>query len=272
VSHTNAAGDTRLDSYAMKGDRVDAGSKKVLLAVRQPFANHNGGNVVLGPDGDLWLGLGDGGAGGDPGNRAQNPNEALGKMLRIDPLHPRGGRPYAIPATNPYAKGGGRPEIFLSGVRNPWRYSFDRKTHDLWIGDVGQDAIEEIDHLAAGMGAGTNLGWSAFEGTARYNRKRQASGKVIGPVFEMKHSDGWCSVTGGVVYRGKQIPALDGAYLFGDYCKPGLNALRLDGERVRETAVIAGDTPNLVSINEDGHGEVYLLSLTGTVSRVDPAG
>ena len=165
VSHTNADTDTRLDAYAMSGDAIDASSKATLLAVEQPFRNHNGGQVQLGPDGMLWFGLGDGGAGNDPDNRAQDPDDLLGKVLRIDPRKPADGKPYAIPEDNPFADGGGAPEIAIMGVRNPWRFTFDRENDDLWIGDVGQNQIEEVDHLPIAQALGVNLGWSGFEGT-----------------------------------------------------------------------------------------------------------
>lgn len=272
LSFTNAAGDTRLVSYAMDGDRIDAGTGRQLLAVDQPFANHNGGNVELGPDGYLYFGLGDGGAGDDPDNRAQDPDDLLGKMLRIDPTRPGAGdTPYAIPEGNPYREGGGRPEIFLSGVRNPWRFSFDRDSGDLWIGDVGQNAIEEIDFLTSGTGAGLNLGWSGYEGSRRYLEDRVPESSTP-PIFEMTHDDGYCSVTGGVVYRGSRIPALFGAYLYGDYCKPGVEALRLaNGVVVEQRQFSDVAVASLVSIDEDNDGEVWLLSLDGGIYRLEPA-
>ncbi len=272
VSYTNPAGDSRLVEYAMDGETVDVSSRRELLGVDQPFANHNGGAVHLGPDGFVYLGLGDGGAADDPANRAQNPDVLLGKVLRIDPTRPSGGRPYAIPEGNPFAGGGGRPEIFLSGVRNPWRFSFDRSTGDLWIADVGQNAVEEIDLLPRedGGGAGANLGWSGYEGSDRYISER-APDRAVPPVFELSHDDGYCSITGGVVYRGGRIPALVGAYLFGDYCRPGVQAIQVEAGKVAAERDIGVEVASLVSIDEDGDGEVYLLSLDGPVYRLDPA-
>ena len=238
----------------MDGDRADAGSRRELLAVEQPFANHNGGNVVLGPDGQLWFGLGDGGSGGDPDNHAQDPDDPLGKLLRIDPE----------------SDSSTAPEIWAIGLRNPWRFSFDRATDDLWIADVGQNAIEEIDFLPAGTPAGSNFGWSGYEGSEVYDESRVADGTVP-PVFEMRHDDGWCSVTGGVVYRGENIPDLQGAYLFGDYCLPGLHGLTLEDGEVTAQRELGVDVASLVSIDEDADGEVYLLSLDGGISRLDPA-
>jgi len=276
VSYTDPDGDSQLVEYAMAGDRLDISSRRPLLTVDQPFSNHNGGAVHLGPDGFLYFGLGDGGSADDPDNRAQDPDELLGKMLRIDPSAPSDGRPYGIPEGNPYAGGGGRPEIFLSGVRNPWRFSFDADTGDLWIADVGQNAIEEIDRLprASGGGAGANLGWSGYEGSDRFIEDRIPD-QATPPVFELSHDDGYCSITGGVVYRGRRIPALEGAYLFGDYCEPRVQAIQVEGGRAVGRVVAERDlgveVASLVSIDEGAGGEVYLLSLDGPVYRLDPA-
>lgn len=273
VSHTNAKGDSRVEFYAIGSDgRADPGSKQVLLAQDQPFANHNGGNVVLGPDGFLYFGLGDGGAGDDPENRAQNPDELLGKILRIDPAHPTKDRPYAIPAGNPYRSGGGRPEIYLSGARNPWRFSFDRSTGDLWVGDVGQDAVEEVDVLPKGTGAGRNLGWSGYEGSVTYlDGKGRRPKRSVPPVFEYRHSDGGCSITGGFVYRGRKIRALQGAYVFADYCAGHLRALRLgDDGTVADERELGVDVDQPISFAQDASGELYVLSQGGDVLRLEP--
>jgi len=252
VSHTNKDGDTRLEDYTMRGDVADPSTMKVLLALDQPYPNHNGGNVVLGPDGKLWFGLGDGGAAEDPANRAQDPKGWFGKLLKIDPAKPND------------------PEIWALGLRNPWRFSFDRKTGDLWIGDVGQDHWEEVDWVPADTKPGQNFGWSGFEGTWRFKKTRVPKASVP-PVFEMEHSDGWCSVTGGVVYRGKAIPKLDGTYLFGDYCKNGLFGIHLTNGKVTDEQALGPEVPTLVSINQDANGEVYLVSLDGGVYRLDAA-
>jgi len=253
VSHTNKDGNTRVASYAMQGDKVDAASRKVLIAQDQPFANHNGGNIAIGPDGKLWLGLGDGGAGDDPANRAQNPKTILGKMVRIDP-------------------NGGTPEIMVSGVRNPWRWFFDTDG-SLWIADVGQNAYEEIDHLPAGSIKGANLGWSGYEGTHKYldgDGRRPA--ETIAPIFDYSHEGGNCSITGGFVYRGKAIPALGGAYLFADYCVGELRAVTLgpDGKLGREIDLgVHLDSP--VSFAADQAGEPYVLTGGGAIARLVPA-
>lgn len=273
VHHSGTGGETRVASFAMDGDDIDAASRTDLLEVDQPFANHNGGDIVVDDDGLLWIGLGDGGSGGDPDDRAQDPDDLLGKILRIDPTRTTGDQPYAIPEDNPFADGaGGRPEVAVTGVRNPWRLRFDAETGDLWVADVGQSAIEEIDRLPADAILGANLGWSRFEGSAVYDESREIRGTpAVGPVFEMDHGDEWCSVTGGPVYRGDALADLQGAYLFGDFCKPGLSALRLDGDQVAETAVLDEDLGQVVSIDTDADGEVYVLSLGGQVLRLDPA-
>jgi glucose/arabinose dehydrogenase len=226
--------------------------------VTQPYTNHNGGNLVFGPDGMLWIGLGDGGNGGDPQNHAQNldPNDLLGKMLRIDPLH---GSPYAIPSGNLSGA------IWAYGLRNPWRYSFDRGTGDLWIGDVGQNAWEEIDFHPVAQGAGANYGWARYEGTHIYDASRSAP-NAIGPVYEYGHTGGNCSVTGGYVYRGTRIANLGGGYLFGDYCAGRVIAFY--SGQVRDLGL---PVSGLSSFGQDLSGELYALSLNGGVYRIDPA-
>jgi glucose/arabinose dehydrogenase len=270
VSYTNPDGDSRVDQYAMDGDQVDRGSRRELLAVDQPFANHNGGDVKVGPDGFLYFGLGDGGAADDPDNRAQDTDDLLGKILRIDPANGTDDEPYAIPEGNPYRDGGGQPEIFLSGVRNPWRFAFDPDGGDLWIGDVGQNQIEEVDVLASDEAAGANLGWSGYEGSEVFIEDRVQEGTVP-PVYEYLHDDGGCSITGGEVYRGGAVPGLEGAYVFGDYCDGKLRALTVDDDRNADAFRELGpEVPSLVSINRANDGELYLVSLDGPVYRLDP--
>ena len=257
VSQTDAKGNSRVASYVMTGtgDQVgiDASSSKVLLAQDQPYSNHNGGNIAIGPDAKLWLGLGDGGLDGDPANRAQNPDTILGKMIRLDPL-------------------GGPPEIMVSGVRNPWRWSFDTDG-SLWIGDVGQNKWEEIDHLPAAKIKGANLGWSGYEGTHPYlDGAGRRPANPTPPVFDYSHEGGNCSITGGFVYRGKAIAGLDGAFLFADYCAGRLRAITLgpDGKLGREIDLgVKLDAP--VSFTADQHGEPYVLSDNGAISRLVPA-
>ena len=220
-------GDTRVVSYAMSGDTVDTGSRRELLAVEQPYPNHNGGSIEFGPDGHLYVALGDGGSGGDPEGNGQDTGALLGKILRIDPAGATGDA-YAVPPDNPFADGAaGAPEVWLYGVRNPWRITFDPETGDLWVADVGQNAYEEIDLLPAadGGGRGANLGWNEMEATHPFEGGSNPDGAVL-PVFEYDRSEGACSVTGGVVYRGAAIPGLDGAYLFTDFCDGRIRAVR----------------------------------------------
>lgn len=270
VSYTNLDGDSRLDEYAMGqgGADIDLGSRRTLLMVDQPFSNHNGGHVVFGPDGLLYLGLGDGGGAGDPMGNAQNPNTLLGSILRIDP-RAQGDAAYAIPADNPFAGGGGRGEVFVYGLRNPWRFSFDRSTGDLWIADVGQNAVEEVNLLPAGPAGGANMGWPALEGSRPF--KGTPPPGAVAPVYDYTHDDGY-SVTGGFVYRGTRIPGLQGAYVFGDLGTARLWALAVaDGKVAGRTDLGVGvEEGALVSFAEDGAGELYVVSIAGTVSRLDP--
>lgn len=252
LSYTDPNGNTRVVSYEMSGNEVTASTREVVFSQDQPYSNHNGGHIAFGPDGKLWLGLGDGGAADDPENRAQDPTSRLGKMLRIDPTS------RAV-------------EIMVSGVRNPWRWSFD--TDDsLWIGDVGQNQIEEIDHLPAGEIDGANLGWSGFEGSQPYmegDDRRPAD--ATGPVFEYSHDDGNCSVTGGFVYRGEAIPALEGAYLFADFCAGRLRAITLDESGALGQEFDLGvDVDQPVSFAADPQGEPYVLSQGGNIVRLLP--
>ncbi len=272
VSYTNLDGDSRLEEFVMGTGAadIDLASRRTLLRVAQPFANHNGGHIAFGPDGLLYHGLGDGGGSGDPEGNAQDTSTLLGSLLRIDPVA-RGEAPYAIPADNPFTDGGGRGEIYLYGVRNPWRFSFDRATDDLWLADVGQNAIEEVNRLPLGEAAGANLGWPALEGTRPY--EGEPAPDAVPPVYEYTHDEGF-SVTGGYVYRGSRIPALQGAYVFGDLGTAQLWALAGD-----ENGAVAGrvdlgvgvDEGTLVSFFEDTAGELYVISIAGTISRLDPA-
>jgi glucose/arabinose dehydrogenase len=270
LSYTDERGDSRLDEWATGPgiEDVDPASHRNVLSVDQPFSNHNGGHIVFGPDGLLYYGLGDGGAAGDPEGRAQNPDELLGKVLRIDPRR-SGDDPYAVPADNPFAGGGGRGEVYIAGVRNPWRFSFDRQNGDLWIGDVGQGAEEEIDLLPAGRAAGANLGWDRVEGNRPFEGEAPAG--AVPPVFTYGRDEGY-SVTGGYVYRGSAIPGLGGAYVFGDYGAGVVRALGIEGGRVVSERSLGVETgpASLVSFAEDADGELYVLSLEGPVYRLVP--
>jgi glucose/arabinose dehydrogenase len=238
------------------------------MTVDQPYSNHNGGNLVFGPDNLLYIGLGDGGSAGDPSGNAQNLNVLLGKMLRINP-RPSGNAQYSVPSTNPFVnRAGARPEVWMYGLRNPWRYSFDRATGDMWIGDVGQNAWEEVDYAKAGRG-GINWGWDRREATHPF--EGTAPPGAVDPIFETSHTDGYCSVIGGYVYRGSAIPNLRGAYLFSDNCKGDLLALtQRNGKLVSEGPLhVAAAAPT--SFGEDANGELYVLSLGGPIYRIDPA-
>jgi glucose/arabinose dehydrogenase len=269
VNYTDTNGDTHVTAYQMRGDRADPATRRDVLVVDQPYVNHNGGNLVFGPDGYLYIGLGDGGSGGDPHGNGQSLSTLLGKMLRIDP-RVSGDQPYAIPPDNPFLdRPQARPEIWAYGLRNPWRYSFDRLTGDLWIGDVGQSAWEEVDVQPAGSDGGENYGWNLMEGDHPYEGGDPPDGAVR-PIFEYSQEEGGCTVTGGYVYRGSAIPELSGAYVFGDYCIGRLEAIRVEGGRVTEHRVLGPVVEGLSSFGEDARGELYTMSLGGMVSRIVP--
>jgi glucose/arabinose dehydrogenase len=275
VDYTDRDGNSNVDEYAVGADgTIDPSTRRRVLFQQQPYPNHNGGEVIFGPDGYLYIGFGDGGSAGDPQRHGLDLGTWLGKILRIDP-RANGDQPYTVPADNPFVgQDGAKPEIWSYGLRNPWRFSFDRSTKDLWIGDVGQGNIEEVDRatVADGAGRGTNWGWSAFEGTAPYNADQSPDG-AVGPVFEYTHENGNCSVTGGYVYRGAAIPALRGAYLYTDYCGTGVRATVMDASGKAGDAVQLTDQPgSIVSFGEDANGEMYVCSLSGdVVYRIDPA-
>jgi len=271
VYFTDRGGDTRVVEYRRtSADRADAGSARQVLFQDQPEANHNGGLLLFGPDDRLYVGLGDGGGGGDrhgPRGNAQNLGTLLGKILRIDPRR-SGGRPYSVPASNPFVgRRGARGEVYSFGLRNPWRFSFDRRTGDLAIGDVGQNEVEEISFVRSGRGK--NFGWRPFEGRRRYTPGESAPGHVR-PVIQRFHSRGNCSITGGVVVRDRGLPALRGRYLFGDVCRGRVESARLGPGRARSQRTTRLRVPNLVSFGEDARGRVYAVSLTGPVYRLAP--
>jgi glucose/arabinose dehydrogenase len=270
INFTNQAGDTRIDEFTFKEGKVDPASRRNVLAQDQPFVNHNGGNLVFGKDGHLWIGLGDGGSGNDPMDNGQSLGTLLGKMLRINPAQ-QGGNPYGIPPDNPFAgRAGARPEIFALGLRNPWRYSFDRLTGDLWIGDVGQFQQEEIDFMPAGQGSGANYGWARLEGTRRV-RGTPPDG-VVAPIHTYQlHADGRCAVVGGFVYRGSMIANLHGAYLYSDNCDGKIRAIVQQEGRAAENRELGVTVERFTSFGEGPDGEIYLLSLTAGLFRLDPA-
>jgi glucose/arabinose dehydrogenase len=268
VNYTDVQGDTRVVEFAFGDEGVDLSSRREVLFVDQPYSNHNGGNLVFGPDGYLYVGLGDGGSAGDPEGNAQSLSTLLGKMLRISP-RPQGGEPYGIPPDNPFVdREAALPEIWAYGLRNPWRYSFDRETGDLWIGDVGQGSREEVDFEPASSRGGSNFGWDRLEGTLPF--EGDAPPDNVPPVFEYPTAEG-CVVTGGYVYRGRDIPALVGAYVFADFCQGRLEAFRLEGGRTRGFDELGPEVANVASFGEDADGELYVLSLSGPVFRLVPA-
>ncbi len=264
---------TVVAEYPSPAGVVDATAGRTVLRVDQPAANHNGGHMTFGPDGLLYVSFGDGGGSGDEFGNGQDPETILGSIVRIDP-EARGGAAYAVPDTNPFATSGGAPEIYIWGARNPWRFSFDRLTGDLWVADVGQDALEEVNVLYAadGSAAGANLGWPDVEGTAPFNGVGPQPDQHP-PIYEYGRSDG-CSVTGGYVYRGERIPELWGHYIFGDYCTSelwGLASSRSQGVLERFDLGVGLIEKGLVSFFEDDAGELFILGFDNTVYRLDPA-
>ncbi len=253
---------------------IDAGGGRLVLSLEQPFSNHNGGDVTFGPDGHLYLAFGDGGGAGDPLRAGQDPHDWLGTILRIDPRSGPSGESYTIPFGNPYADGAaGAPEVWLWGARNPWRFSFDRATGDLWVGDVGQDVLEEINRLpagGAGAGWGANLGWSAYEGSVPFWSNDEPPGHVR-PVVEYRHgADKRCSVTGGYVYRGALLPGLGGVYLYSDFCDGTLWGYS-DAAGAHPIPLASGAPPDSVlSFGEGPDGEIYILT-GNALWRLEPA-
>ena len=274
VHYTNRSGDTRVVEYRRSRSNpnvADRRSARVVLRQTQPETNHNGGQLAFGPDRLLYIGLGDGGGGNDRhgarGN-GQDLGTMLGKILRIDPRR-SGRRAYRIPAGNPFrGREGARPEIYSYGLRNPWRFSFDRENGNLAIGDVGQNAIEEIDYVSLDRARGGNFGWRPFEGTRRIYEGEDAPGHIP-PVLELRHADGYCSVTGGYVVRDPGLPALAGRYVYGDFCDGRIRSAVLRADGARDDRRL--DVPEVGAIStfgEDARGRVYVASLNGAVYRL----
>jgi len=269
VDYTDRNGNTRVQELKRSRrspNRANRSSRRQILFVDQPFANHNGGQLAFGPDRMLYVGMGDGGDAGDPFNNAQRSDTLLGKILRIDPRR-SGSRAYGVPRSNPFFGRAGRDEIYAYGLRNPWRFSFDRANGDLYIGDVGQSRLEEIDYARRGSALGRNYGWSCFEGTRRYDDSRNCPG-AVGPALDYTHSSGECSVTGGVVVRDPGLPGLAGRYLYGDFCRGQIRSLRIAGGRATGDGSLGLTVPSLSSFGEDARGRVYLASLNGPVYRL----
>jgi glucose/arabinose dehydrogenase len=267
VDYTDKHGDTRIERYTVSSDpnAVDPATAKLILAIDQPYANHNGGLVMFGPDGMLYIGMGDGGSQRDPHGNGQNPNVLLGKLLRINIDR---GDPYSIPSANPYAKGGGRGEIWALGLRNPWRFAFDKPSGMLFIADVGQDKYEEIN-VAPANTPGVNYGWSEMDGPDCFKSPACNKNLFQKPAFTYTHDGGLCSIIGGSVYRGRAIPELVGHFLYSDYCDSGVRSVHIENNRVAEPQQwIDGGLGNIVSFGEDSRGELYICSSNGRVYRI----
>ena len=268
VDYTGANGDLHVVRYTRAANDpsvADAASARgVITIAHHQYSNHNGGQLQFGPDGDLYIGVGDGGNEDDPRNEGQNTDVLLGKVLRIAP-GPNGG--YSIPAGNPFAgESGRRPEIWAYGLRNPWRFSFDRLTGALIIGDVGQDQQEEVDFAPRGTAAGANYGWSIFEGNRR-NKPGNAPGAVF-PVLVALHSRGFCAIIGGYVVRDRSLPSLYGRYLYGDLCEPGIRAVALRPAHATGDRATGLSVRDMSSFGQDALGHIYAVSLDGPVYRI----
>ncbi len=268
VDYTDVIGDTRVARYRVSSDpdSADPASAEIVLAVAQPYANHNGGMLAFGPDGMLYVGLGDGGSAGDPQGNGQNRGVLLAKILRLDV---RGAGPYTIPAGNPFSSPN-RPEIWCYGLRNPWRFSFDRQNGDLYIADVGQNLHEEVDvaTAASGGGRGLNYGWNIMEGLYCYSPPAgcDTTGLTM-PVLDYSHRDG-CAIIGGFVYRGTAAPALAGQYFYADYCSKFLRSFRWSNGQATDQKDWGSLPDQPLSFGEDANGEVYVLLQGGTVIRL----
>jgi glucose/arabinose dehydrogenase len=276
VDYIDGSGNTVVAEFAIDPStgRFDPASFREVLSVDQPYTNHNGGKLAFGPDQLLYIGLGDGGSGGDPQRFALDLSSRLGKILRIDPIA-AGDQPFSVPPDNPFVgTAGADPTIWSYGLRNPWRFSFDEVTGDLWIADVGQDNFEEVNHSTAtnrlDAGKGFNYGWSAVEGFERFNEDQSADGAVA-PLFVYDHSDGRCSVSGGAVARGPAVPDLAGWYVFGDYCTGQIWALDPTAPAETPRTVQIAQLDGLVAITEGPDRELYAISNAGTVARIVPA-
>jgi len=273
VDYTDTNGNTVVAEYrrsSSNANRVETRTRRVILQIAQPYANHNGGMLAFGADGALFIGTGDGGSGGDPGNRAQSLSTLLGKILRINVNGTSGTRQYLIPSSNPFVGTTGLDEIWSYGLRNPWRFSFDRSARDLWIGDVGENAFEEVDHVkpATGNGRAANFGWRVLEGFHCYNPATGCStaGKTP-PLLEYPHSLG-CAVIGGYVYRGSSFPALVGWYVFGDECSGRIWAVSSTATSPATPQLLVDTTFAISSFGQDDRGELYVVDLNGKVDRI----
>ena len=272
VDYTVQGGDIEIVQYRRSAANANvadpASARSVLRIAHHEFSNHNGGQMAFGPEGDLYIGVGDGGSEGDPHNNGQSTDTLLGKILRIAPSAAGG---YTIPSGNPFAgQAGKRPEIWAYGLRNPWRFSFDRATGDMIVGDVGQDQQEEVDFVPAHTGAGANYGWSVWEGTRR-NKPGSAPG-AVSPTLTVSHSSGYCAIIGGYVVRDRSLGSLYGRYLFGDFCRPQIESVKLRRGHASGLYATGLQVSTLSSMGQDASGHIYLTSLDGPVYRIVPAG
>lgn len=274
VYYTDLSGDVVVDKYEVdRSDRTSVEERIEMLRVPQFAPNHNGGGLAVGPDGFLFIGLGDGGGAGDPQNTGQDPTDFLGSLLRIDPISSETAT-YAVPSSNPFADGtDGAPEVWMYGLRNPWRFSFDQLTGDLWLADVGQDRFEEINRLtrASDLGLGANLGWSLTEGPESYDGRTPPADHTP-PIYAYAHEEGRCSVTGGVTSRTELMPQFDGVYVFGDYCTGELFGLTVtEGSVLVRPLLVTAAPGELVSFGQDTEGRIFVVENGGRISRIAPA-
>ena len=266
VYFTATNGEIRIERFTATGNTANPSTSKLILSVPHPRGNHNGGLALFGPDGMLYLGLGDGGGGGDPDLNGQNENTLLGALLRIDV---NSGDPYGIPAGNPFiGRNDARPEVWDTGLRNPWRFAFDAQGGNLYIADVGQGELEEVNVVGATR-AGVNYGWNIMEGTSCYNTSTCNKQGLELPVLEYRHLGNACSVTGGFVYRGTAIPEIAGHYFYGDYCAGFVKSFKFqNGSATEERTWEFGNIGNVLSFGQDSAGELYITSGNGTVYRI----
>ena len=268
VDYTDRNGDTRIERFKASAnpDVADSASSLQILKIGQPYSNHNGGLVMFGPDGMLYIGMGDGGSGGDPKENGQNKNALLGKILRINVSRTE---PYSIPVGNPFVSGEGKPEVWATGMRNPWRFAFDRAAGLLYIADVGQGQVEEVDVVQASR-AGVNYGWNVMEGDACYRPSSECNKDGLEmPVLTYKHIANACSITGGFVYRGRRLPSIVGHYFYADYCAGWVRSFKyLSGAVTDRREWTIPDVGHIVSFGEDSAGELYVVAENGKIWRI----
>lgn len=268
ANYTDRNGDTIVAGFLVNADGLsaDAASEWQVIKIEQPYANHNGGQLHFGPDGMLYIGMGDGGSAGDPQNHAQDATSLLGKMLRLDVSQSTKDAPYVVPADNPDFGADARPEIWSVGLRNPWRFSFDRAIGDMFIADVGQNEVEEINFQPASSQGGENWGWNLREGFEEFAGPK--TNAMTDPIHEYRHGEDGCSVTGGYVYRGQALPALAGAYLYGDYCSGRIWSLRAGADGAWNNELLFESGYSITSFGEDEQGELYVLDRAGGIYKL----